>query len=419
MTKLMAFRWFLSFRGISREARLVIYASFLPSFAIGMAFTDLPYHLTAVQGLSGLLMGTIIMVMGIATLIASPPVGILADRYGRKRVLIISNIVMSIGIALFSIFTSPVILILVAVVKGVCEAGCSTASVALLAAKSPPATRTPAFSILGFVSTTAFALGGFSIPLVLVFERMGLGNREAHILLYLLIAAVSLLSTLFVVRITEVKKDSSESAHPLLLRKSRKMIFRYSVTGFIIGLGTGVIIPLMTYWVFLMYRIPDVVSGPVLGIPGLIAGLAVLGAPVIAGRFGILRAVVLLQGSAALFLLMIPFSPVFLVAGVLYAGRALMMNIVSPIQQSLLAGLVDENELGIAAGISSAIWRTPNTVSTSIGAGLLGAGYMDLPFFIAALLYGISIALFWFLFKDVRIEGAGRPVGIPRKNSKY
>lgn len=400
----MASRWFRDFRAIPPEAILVISASVLPSLVLGMAFTDLPYHLTIIQGLPDLLMGTIIMVMGIAVILASPPMGVVADRYGRKRVLVISNLVMSASVILFAIVRDPAILLIVAVIKGVCEAGCSVSSVALLAEKTGPAFRTPGFALMGFASTTAFALGGFAIPLVIVFERIGFDTRRAHIGLYIVLAVLSFASTLLVLRIRE-SKATGNRARPVLSATIRRTVFGYSLSGFIIGLGTGVIIPLMTRWLFLMYGVTDVVSGPLLSAPGLLTGLGIIAIPLLTRRRSLVKSIIVVQGVAGLSLLMIPFSPNFIVAGGFYAGRALLMNMAGVLQQSFIAGMVPEEELGAVAGISSAIWRTPNTVSTALGAGLIGAGFMDLPFYIGAFLYGVSIALFWLYFRDVRPLG--------------
>src|SRR5512136_3352113 len=171
--------WLREYRGIPRDAMLVIGSSILPSLLLGMVFTDLPYHLTVIQGLPDLFMGAMIMVMGIAVILASPPMGAAADRYGRKRVLIISNIVMTASVILFAVIRDPLLLLIVAAVKGICEAGCSTSTVALLAEKSGSLSRTSAFALLGFLGTVAFAIGSFAIPLVLVFEWVGFDTRAA------------------------------------------------------------------------------------------------------------------------------------------------------------------------------------------------------------------------------------------------
>ena len=52
-------RLFNIYRGVSKEAKYLIYSSVLPSVAYGMFYTDIAYFLTTVQGLSFALMGVI------------------------------------------------------------------------------------------------------------------------------------------------------------------------------------------------------------------------------------------------------------------------------------------------------------------------------------------------------------------------
>lgn len=402
----MAGRWFGEYSTIPPAAMLVITTSILPSLLLGMVFTDLPYHLTVIQGLPDLFMGAMIMVMGIAVILASPPMGAAADRYGRKRVLIVSNIVMTISIILFAIIRDPVLLLVVAGVKGVCEAGCSTATVALLAEKSGSGSRTSAFALLGFLGTVAFAIGSFAIPLVLVFEWIGFDVRAAHISLYITLALLSLVSILFILKITEsevsgVSQEKKKFAH--LSGPSRQIVMGFSLSGFILNLGSGIIIPLMSRWLFLMYAVTDVVSGPLLGAAGLVAALGILAVPALTRRTGLVHSILLVQSLAMILFFLIPLSPNFITATGFYIGRALFINMAATLQQSFIAGMVPADELGVASGIGSAIWRTPNTVSTVVGAGLIGGQFMDLPFYLGATLYAISIIVFWIWFRNAQL----------------
>jgi MFS family permease len=90
------------YRTVPRNAMYLVYAGFLPSLAFGMFQIDASYFLTTVQGLPDVLMGTIIMSMGVTTVLTSIPLGIAADRYGRKKALIAGNILAGYAIAMFS-----------------------------------------------------------------------------------------------------------------------------------------------------------------------------------------------------------------------------------------------------------------------------------------------------------------------------
>ena len=203
---------------------LLIYASILPSAAMGMFYTDAAYFLTAVQGLPEVVMGTVIAVLGISAVVASLPLGIVADRYGKKQMIIVGNLIGSIIIAVFALTTDFMVLLIAAIMGGISEGAYAASSSALMSEKAGDRMRTAAFSLLGFVSGIAFGAGSFAIPMVRIFELMGFDNRMGHILLYILLAMLSLASTALLLKINEPK-----SAH-LILRKP-KGLFPKEVKG--------------------------------------------------------------------------------------------------------------------------------------------------------------------------------------------
>jgi len=85
--------------------------------------------------------------------------------------------------------------------------------------------------------------------------------------------------------------------------------------------------------------------------------------------------------------------------------RSMLMMMSNPTEQSLLMGLVAEEERSTASAITAALWRLPNSFSTAIGAFLMGLGgfYLSAPFFLCTALYLASISYFWFAFRNVRL----------------
>jgi predicted MFS family arabinose efflux permease len=82
---------FETYRGLPREAKYLIYAAILPFVAYGMFYTGLSFFLTSVQGLSLPTLGLIVTVIGVATFGASIPLGIVTDKYDRKRLQIVGR----------------------------------------------------------------------------------------------------------------------------------------------------------------------------------------------------------------------------------------------------------------------------------------------------------------------------------------
>jgi MFS family permease len=272
----------------------------------------------------------------------------------------------------------------------------------LLAEKANDQKRNSVFSMFGFANSTAFGVG--AVAILATSSMAGFSSKESHILLYVVLAALSLSSTLIILKVTESKSRKAKATlNELLPRKSKNVLAKYVVTGAIIAVGAGMIIPLMTAWMKAQYGIPDSVSGPILGISSIIVGVSTLAAPWLAKKFGAVKAIVITEGVSTIFMFATPLSPNYIVASVVYTSRAFLMNMSSPLAQSMIMGLVPEDERGAASGISAALWRLPNALSSFIGAWLIGMGFLAAPFFLAALLYIISIGLFWYFFRKTKM----------------
>jgi len=396
---------FDDYRGIPVEAKYLIIQSIMPSLAIGMFYTDISYFLTTVQGLPDYIMGIIITIMGVSTFISSILLGIAADKYGRKRLYIFGNVIMSSIIALFALTTNAAILLVAAAFEGISEGAFAASGGALIAEKAGNERRTSIFSIFGFVQNIASGVGSILILSVAFLESFGLTMTQSHTVLYLLLALLSLASTLLMLRISESKtlKKTESRLSELLPKKSKSTIIKYVLTSAIVAFGAGMVVPLMARWLNQRYNVSDAVSGPILGVANIIIGVATLAAPPLARRIGLVRAIVVTQGFSTLFMFLTPLQPNYVLASFVYTVRAFLMNMASPLQQSMIMGLVTEDERGAASGVAGAFWRLPNALSTSIGASLIGIGQLAAPFFLASLLYIVSISLFWVYFRKVRL----------------
>jgi MFS family permease len=334
----------------------------------------------------------------------------MADRYGRKKLLIFGNIAASVTIAVFALTADPAILFAAAILEGIAEGATSAATSALLAEKCEAAKRNSVFSIFGFAQSMAFGAGGFAIPAIVIFQVLGFNDQESHILLYIVMALLSLASTALMLRIRESRLPSKTQApksnfsvKDLFPRKSRDVLAKYVITGATIAFGAGLFVPLMTRWMHLQYGVADTLSSSILATASIAIAFATLASPYIAKKIGLVKAVVVTQSSSTLFMFLTPLSPSFFLASSVYTVRTFLMNMSSPLEQSMIMGLVDKDERGAASGISTALWRLPNALSSSLGAGLMQIGYLALPFYIATVIYIFSIGMFWFFFKNTRM----------------
>ena len=87
---------------ITANYRAVVFVAALVDFVFGATFV---YHMTAI-GVQPAAIGALLAVVGIVTLALEVPTGILADRIGHKRVLVIGLTMWAGGQALFGLSTS-------------------------------------------------------------------------------------------------------------------------------------------------------------------------------------------------------------------------------------------------------------------------------------------------------------------------
>ncbi|MDG7008445.1 MAG: MFS transporter [Nitrososphaerota archaeon] len=400
---------FREYGGIPRQAKLLIYLSFIPNMVIGFIYSDLSYFLPKIQGIAPTLTGWVIGTMGLTLVAESIPLGIVADRYGRRNMLLVGNVCASLSLIGFALTSNFALLILVAVVEGTGEASFAVSVSALIADHAGDQKRTLAFSLLSFLGWIASGIGGFVIATVASLQSLGVSAGEAHVILYIAMGLISLAVTPFLLLVKE--GTSFNRLKGILPRKSGRIIRQYLVYSMLIAVGAGLFVPSMGYWFSAAYGVSDVISVPVLGVTSLITAFVVFMSPRLAKRFGLVRATVMTEASSTVFMVLIPSSPTFGVAASIYVVRVLLMNLSNPLTQSLIMGLVSPDERGMASGITAALWRLPNSLSTTAGLALFAAGYLALPFYIATVLYVVGIAIFWFVFKDARLpeEAQGLP----------
>jgi len=407
---------FDEYKGIPREANLLIYSSFFTWAAAGLLFISLQVFLV-LEGISfatsSLILGTFGIVSGASTLLF----GGLADRYGKKKFVVAGGVLGSLALAIFALDTNIPHLFGAAVLAGFSEAAYASSWSAMLADKAGNMKRTSAFGLSFFVATISSALGGFSTSLLSVMNTLYkidlvTGNRY----LFVGVAAISLVGPLLVYTRVSESHAHGELGFHVIPKKARRVILRYVIVGILIALGAGMVIPLMSGWAFLKYGLANNVTGPIFGgVTSLVMGFANLATPRLARRFGTVRTIVLTQGSSTAFLFSIPFAPSFASVSAIYVVRSALMMMSNPAQNSLLMGLVPAEERSVASAIVASLWRLPNSFSTGIGGYIMGLAtgpngvtnpnslYLALPFMICTVLYLAAITYFWRSFKDVKL----------------
>lgn len=382
------------FEGVPRNTgRVILGASPL---AVGLGFYQVAITVfLPLEGISVTILGGLLTTFGLTTALFSIPFAVLSDRHGRKHLMLIGALLASFVIVVPGITGNILLLYVSAIVGGLGEAMYLSTWNAFLADTTTVDVRAATFSVSFMTFTIASGVGTFVPGL---FPLLPVDLLTAHRLTFILLGILCLGTPLSVSR-WAVNTKPKTSRQGILPRKSLGIIAKFSVTNLMIGLGAGVIIPLIPTWFYLRFNVTDVFTGPLVAAASIIMGLSALMAPSIAKRIGLVKGIVMTQSLSTLFLLSIPFSPSPVVAAPLYVIRAVLMNMSSPLGDTFLMNMIAEDERATASSFNVVIWSLPNAASTVIGGSLLNAGNLSLPFYLCTTLYVTSITLFYAIFR--------------------
>lgn len=388
----------------SRVKWLIMLTAFV---AIGHGFliTAVSAYLPEL-GVSSQQVGIILGASGLAMVVCAIPFGILSDRIGRKKVLMIGLVTTPPVLLLCSLSHDANLFLIASILAGISEGAFLSAWNAMIADQTNVDNRDMAFS-MSFIVYGGFVGVGFALPLSfpLLQDVFNLSSIDVHSYAFAILGLVSIISPITIWRLLKDYEERTPGIgvkRSLLKAKSKKTLVKFSLNNTLIGLGAGLIIPLVPTWLFLEYGVPDTYSGPLLALSSLSIGFAAIFSAGLAHRLGPVKAIALTQASSTIFMLAIPFMPGAFAAATVYLVRAALMNMAGPIMDSYLMGIIDKDDRGLASAINSILWRLPNSATTIIGGILLASGYYALPFILASTIYIIAITAFYLNFKDIK-----------------
>ncbi|MDG6900599.1 MAG: MFS transporter [Nitrososphaerota archaeon] len=398
---------FPSLGQIDGNARYLTAAGALVNFGAGYFIVARPVYLYA-AGFDPTVIGVLIAVQSFLGVILAIPIAMMSDIFGRKRFVVYGLLLDGIGSFLFFYSTNLAALVAAQVLFAFVTAAASSPFIALFMESTNEDNRNGLFVILSFVGGIAMAMGSFGAGLPVVLERMlGTDYLWGFRLIFLAVAITSLSSGAVVFRSVSEKPRAgsamgsgglSLSGLIKIPRKSMGVVKKFSIIGFT-GFGAGLIIPLLPLWYNLKFGVDVSIIGPLFGSIFLTTALASLFTPAIARRRGNVFTIIATELSGVVLLVSVPLAPDYLSAGGIMVVRSTFANMSSPIMQSFMMGLVHPDERATASSMIQMFDSVPRAYAPAIGGYLLSVGLIDLPFYMTAVLYVVSITLFYFFFR--------------------
>lgn len=412
-----AARGFLGgFSGLSRDAWFLIAAGAAVGVLGGLSGVSLSIFMNR-AGYDPVFIGLVLTLAGLVAVLAVIPFGLLADRFGRKRMMTlgaVANVGMGAALAapMFApgLVTQPAFFFGVAAVAGIAEAAFFSTWGALLADSAPALRRTAVFGLSFFFAQLAGGLGNLLGSFADYTYTSGIADLGGAYGATFAIATCLSGLALPLLAATRVREErvARGTRGSLLPRKSRGIIGKFLASNLIIGFGAGIVIPLFTLWFFLRFSLGETYTGPLLAVSAVVNAFAFLVAPTLADRYGFVRTIVTVSGIATVLLVLIPLVPSLAAVGVLYVARNALMNMTWPVSSAFLMNTVNPSERSSASAVTGAAFRLPFAVSTTLGAALLQID-LPLPFFVTGVFYAVGVATFWAFFRGAPAKAPAAP----------
>lgn len=381
-----------------KDLKRIYTSSILTGIPMGFNFVAFPIYLSLV-GYNSFEIGLVIAIGTLVGAIFMIPFGVLSDKFGRLKFIIIAR-VLNAGSFLMLIFSYNIIIVYTSnIIQGIAFANIGSSFSALMSEKSTVENRNFVFSRNTFFSGTSMA-GGMvlsNFPNYLINLKFGIFPSFRYVfILFFLIQIVSIIIFL------RIREDYVPIKRKGISKETMRTVWKLGVLG-MIGLGAGIIIRLFSLWFYLKFGLNIGTIGNFFAISQFLTAIANLFSARLATLMGTIKSIVTTEALSVVILILIPLSVSPTMAIVLYITRSLLMNMSSPVMTSFTMSIIRTEERATAASIIQLFDSAPRSFGPAIGGYFYSIGDLDLPFYITAFLYSISITFFFILFRRTRL----------------
>jgi MFS family permease len=388
-------------QSLTADGRLLFATRFVRLFAYGALSVVLVLYLVGL-GLSESDTGVLLTAALLGDTLVSLYLTTRADRFGRRRMLIIGASLMAAAGVAFA-FTRQMWLLVVAGTIGVISPSGHEVGPflpieqAALSQVVPARARTDVFAWWTFAGSIATALGALAAGLLtdsLQHRWTRVDSYRAVVVLYACIGVA--LCGLFLKASTAIEAPRTLQAAPPPsplarlsgLHESQAVVLRLSALFALDSFGGGFVVQsFAAYWFYLRFGVDPKTLGALFFGANVFAGLSALVASRLANRIGLVNTMVVTHLPSNVLLMLIPLMPTLPLASLMLLLRFSISQMDVPTRQSYTMAVVPPEERAAASGITG-VARTTGAALSPLFAGLLFAqpSLINVPFYIAGIL---------------------------------
>lgn len=405
MNALAAVKTLLPIRSFSRPARLFLLATIVDGIIYSAWSLFFNFYILS-QGYNKDFLGLLNSLPNIAALLFLLPLGMISDRIGRRRAMLLGLAVNTLAMGLQVTVGASWLLLAMVFIGGLGSNLYYVSQAPFMMAASDDKTRSLLFSLNFGVVTLAGAVGAlFAGQLPGLFGGMlGVQPDSATAYRAVLLCSVALgsVSLIPIYLIGEAaaghpaQKGGGTSALRLL---ARPMVWKIVVPNLCIGTGASILIPYMNVFFAERFHTPDNILGVLFSLSSLLTGIGCVIGPRLAAHWNSkIRTVVVTQGLSLVFLVLMGFTPLGWLAGVSFLARGTFMNMAAPLYTAFSMERFAPNEQGAANSLLNMSWTFGWAVGPYVS-GMVQQRFGFGPLFIATtVLYAVAITMAWAFF---------------------
>ncbi len=397
---------------MKNNLRWLLLGRILRSFSTAFLTVIFPLYL-ARAGYSATKIGFVLAISGGVTVLLVAGVGLAADAFGRKRVIMsLAGLAVLGGIGMA---WSPVfwVVVLASGLGGVGRGGGAgsggswgpvfPAEQPLVADSVEPQQRTRAFGQLSFVGVLAGAAGSLVAAIPDILHSHGMSWIVSYRWLFGASALIALAMVLATIPIEEPPHiiDAEQPSTPIPVRR---LVGRLGFTNALNGLGFGFLGPLLTYWFYRRYGVGPAEIGIVYTVVNLASAFPYLWSAPLTRILGAVRTVVVTRAVSLIMLALMIWAPTFWIAGMLYTLRMAFNSLGMPARQSYVMGVSDARYRSRVSAFGSLPSQVTSMISPAIGGALMDS-FLETPIVGAVLFMGLNLVAYYFAFRHVPAQG--------------